>query len=61
MTEKRFTIPTNCRIKDNKKGTIHNITNDFDTNHLCKLLNELNDENNHIKQTIREAYETERT
>ena len=28
---------------------------------LCLLLNELNDENNHIKQTIQEAYESERT
>ena len=28
---------------------------------LCLLLNELNDENNHIKQTITEAYKTERT
>ena len=28
---------------------------------LCLLLNELHEENNHIKQTIQEAYNNERT
>ena len=32
-----------------------------DVINLKNLLNELNDENTHIKQTIKEAYENERT
>lgn len=64
MTEKRFTLG----VCENGLGLIDNQTHNdyFETDdttliRLCEVLNELNDENTHIKQTIREAYKTERT
>ena len=66
MTEnKRFTLTKGFdeherQIRDNGKiimGCFHEVQ----AKPIVVLLNELNDENNHIKQTITEAYKTERT
>ena len=62
MTEKRFELKGVERqfLWDNKNAgnMAHWIANKMS---IVDLLNELNDENNHIKQTIREAYNNERT
>lgn len=62
MTEnKRFTISNHCRIKDETQIGFFNIANNIDAKRVCDLLNELNDENEYIKNTIQEAYNNERT
>ena len=63
MTEKRFTIadyPTD--IIDNQSGKKYPCSS-YGTHMeiICDLLNELNNENTRIKQTIQEVYESERT
>ena len=62
MTEKRFeakTIPADKRA-DWVVGIWDSgvLLNNFA---VVRILNELNDENEQLKQTIREAYKTERT
>ena len=74
MTEKRFKHSEGYQddgqliywgIDDTEKNYIHNMVDEVTVRaseqSLINLLNELNDENNHIKQTIQEAYKTERT
>ena len=62
MTEKRYYIGNgkNCTICDSKKGG-SDFFNMLTQYQAVDLLNELNNENTRIKQTIKEAYETERT
>ena len=65
MTEnKRFTFIhfdwLQWHIYDNE-SLLCEVTDDEDAENLCKLLNELHDENTHIKTIIKEMYETERT
>ena len=58
MTEKRFiTLESGIDygVRDNSTGNCV-----FDVE-ITELLNELNDENTHIRQTIKEAMESERT
>ena len=57
MTEKRFGVITNWCIYENVNGVEKWLT--FDK--VVELLNELHDENTHIKNIIKEMYETERT
>ena len=56
MTEKRFIIDDAGTLIDMETRNMYELAYE-----VVDLLNELNDENNHIKQTIKEAYETERT
>ena len=49
----------NHSVALNNKAEAHMVANMC--NDVIDVLNELNDENNHIKQTITEAYKTERT
>ena len=65
MTE-RFTIrPQDCYfgVNDNLQETsvVNGIRTEIEAKWLCDLMNELNNENINIKNTIKEAYETERT
>jgi len=66
MTEnKRFQIihlgnPYDFVVKDHNTNKTYG-TLQGDDKSLIELLNELNDENTHIKNTITEMYETERT
>ena len=59
MTNKRFTriICSN----DEYTGSLYCNDEPLKIDTVCNLLNELNNENNHIKQTIQEAYNNERT
>ena len=69
MTEnKRFTIKTQddyFGITDNntvdKVNVINGIHTEIEAEWLCDLLNELHEENEQLKNNIKEAYETERT
>ena len=68
MSEKRFTIKPQDNyfgITDNnhadKMNVINGIHTEIEAKWLCDLMNELNDENKHIKNTIKEAYHNERT
>ena len=59
MSEKRFTI-------DKKGGVFYlfdnrNLIPIYDGQPICDLLNELAEENEHIKQTIKNMLENERT
>jgi len=57
MTEnKRFIIDDAGTLIDIETRNMFDIVEE-----ICPLLNELNNENNRIKQTIKEAYESERT
>ena len=70
MTEKRFTVHIDwfnydkdegeATLKDNGQPLLCS-ESVGDVRWLKELLNELNDENEQIKQTIKEAYKTERT
>ena len=53
---KRFILTDNGYIYDQKEGSIHQVIES-----VVKQLNELSDKNEQLKQTIQEAYETERT
>ena len=57
MTEKRFTYSK----KPHYYGNVIDNGRMLGYADVVDLLNELNDENNHIKQTIQEAYNNERT
>ena len=64
MTKKRFEriyadVDVFCR-DHNAKG-ISQLIEKEDYDKIVDLLNELNDENTHIKNIIKEMYETERT
>jgi len=52
-------------IEDTEKNYVYNVIGDgvYDVSEesLINILNELHDENTHIKNTITEMYETERT
>ena len=62
MTEKRFIIPNEMRvIKDTITGKEAIFFDTKDGIQFLEWLNSLSDENEQLKQTIREAYETERT
>ena len=66
MTEKRFTLHKGLdtiNIMDNTKfrEQIYINKSSKDMKCLVELLNELNDENQHIKNTIKKAYTNERT
>ena len=72
MTKKRFEIigvgytnidvPTYIVEYGNGEDDCFNLyESKEDSQKVVDLLNELNNENNHIKQTIQEAYESERT
>ena len=72
MTKKRFEIigvgytnidvPTYIVEYGNGEDDCFNLyESKEDSQKVVDLLNELNNENNHIKQTIKEAYESERT
>ena len=68
MTEKRynvFDVDGTIFLEDHKEGSYHiGLLGNVDINCLNDIanrLNDLNDENEHIKNTIKEAYETERT
>ena len=54
MTGKRFTIEEKCRIRDNTTSHLMNIANNVDTKIVCDLLNELHEENQQLKQEIKE-------
>ena len=56
MTEKRFMVDDAGTLIDMETRNMYELAYE-----VVDLLNELNDENNHIKQTIKEAYKTERT
>ena len=56
MTEKRFMVDDAGTLIDKETLEMYDIVEQ-----VCPVLNELNNENQHIKQTIREAYKTERT
>ena len=56
MTEKRFMVDDAGTLIDMETRNMYELAYE-----VVDLLNELNDENNHIKQTIKEAYQTERT
>ena len=67
MTE-RFTIKQQddyFGVTDNysadKVNVVNGIRTEIEAEWLCELLNELNDENTHIKNTIKEMYNNERT
>ena len=60
---KRFTIENDIEMKDNwniNKRCYH-FENGFDAKDCCNMLNELNEEKQHIESVIKEAYQTERT
>ena len=68
MTEKRYNvwdIDGTIFLEDHKEGSYHigQVGNvDIDClNDIANRLNDLNDENEYIKNTIKEAYQTERT
>ena len=62
MTEKRFIIPNEMRvIKDTVTGKEAIFFDTKDGIQFLEWLNSLNDENEQLKQTIREAYQNERT
>ena len=68
MTEKRFTIKSQddlFGVVDNysadKVCVVNGIRTEIEAKWLCDVLNDLNDENEHIKHTIKEAYNNERT
>ena len=66
MTEnKRFYVDKSGDFRDKQTGSIivdfGYSFNGMECRMILDLMNELNDENNHIKQTIKEAYQTERT
>ena len=67
MTE-RFTIKPQddlCGVVDNysadKVCVVNGIRTEIEAKWLCDLMNELNNENINIKNTIKEAYNSERT
>ena len=68
MTEKRynvFDVDGTIFLEDHKEGSYHiGLLGNVDINCLNDIanrLNDLNDENEHIKNTIQEAYNNERT
>jgi len=66
MTEKRFRHMRNKLGMqfigyDEKYVLLGTFADAEGVNYIVDLLNDLNDENKHIKNTIKEAYETERT
>ena len=68
MTEKRynvFDVDGTIFLEDHKEGSYHiGLLGNVDINCLNDIanrLNDLNDENEHIKNTIKEAYNNERT
>mgnify|MGYP006908847070 CR=1 FL=1 len=55
MTEKRFTLTFDDKIIDNLTGIIHDVHSGYDVAiDLTALLNDLNDENEQLKQVIAE-------
>ena len=74
MTEKRFELNVNqhnqydivdwVESKEKNAICIYNNLGDYhfsSAKALCELLNELHEENTHIKNTIKEMYNNERT
>jgi hypothetical protein len=63
MTEKRFYLLNynNYPIYDSLNDKEYNAQFKVQREKLCLLLNELAEENQHIKNTIKEAYNNERT
>ena len=62
MTEKRFDIDdSDMVIDDLLTGESYIFDSEGDCNACYDLLNELHEENQHIKNTIKEAYNNERT
>lgn len=62
MTEKRFECDKGSRIIIDNETKLHYImTLDWECSLVTKLLKRFADENEHIKQTIKEAYDNERT
>ena len=62
MTEKRFDIDdSDMVIDDLLTGESYIFDSEGDCNACYDLLNELHEENQHIKKAIKESYEHERT
>ena len=56
MTEKRFMVDDAGTLIDMETRNTYDYVSD-----VCDLLNDLNNENKTIKDTIKQAYNTERT